>query len=349
MAPPSPPVARSERAASARACGGRERRVAAAVAACSIPHKAAGSRFYIRGGGRSGGRAVSPAARRPTQPSPPVARSERAASASACGGRERGLGTAVAACSIPHKAAGSRFYIRGCGRSGGRCLPPPAAQPSRRRRWPGRSAKLQQAHAAKGSGGWRRRWRLARFPKKRLEAASTSGAAEGAAGGRCLPPPAAQPSRRRRWPGRSAKLQQAHAAEGSGAWVRRWRLARFPTKRLEAASTSGAAEGAAGGRCFPPPAAQPSRRPRWQGRSAKLQQAHAAEGSGAWVRRWRLARFPTKRLEAASTSGAAEGAAGGRCLPPPAAQPSRRRRWQGRSAQLQQAPAAEGSGAWVRR
>jgi hypothetical protein len=68
------------------------------------------------------------------------------------------------------------------------------------------------------------------------------------------------------------------------------------------------------------------------------------ERSGAWVRRWRLARFPTKRLEAASTSGAAEGAAGGRCLPPPAAQPSHPRRWQGRSAKLQQAPAAEGAG-----
>jgi deoxyribose-phosphate aldolase len=33
--------------------------------------------------------------------------------------KERGLGAAVAACSIPHKAAGSRFYIRGGGRSGG--------------------------------------------------------------------------------------------------------------------------------------------------------------------------------------------------------------------------------------
>jgi hypothetical protein len=135
--------------------------VACRRAACWIPHKAAGCRFYSSCTGWDT-RRLPPAARRLPPATPPKA-AEREASASACGGRavcwsagepgcrsrsgilplcaqrdggrgvrsQRGCGgvclspVACAACWIPHKAAGCRFYSSCTGWDTRR--PPPAA------------------------------------------------------------------------------------------------------------------------------------------------------------------------------------------------------------------------------
>jgi hypothetical protein len=204
----------------------------------------------------------------------PVVRSERAASASAAGEWRAGRGRD--ACSIPHKAAGCRFHFRGA------CRPPPAncQLPPAPFRLPPANCQLRRR---------RRGVTLARFPTKRQDAASTSGepaarplptanSAEGGAAGRdaCSIPHKAAGCR--------FHFRGACRPPPANCQLRRRR--RAPACPLPPAPS-------------PAPCQLPTANCQLPTAACQLPTANSAEGGEGVT----LARFPTKRQDAASTSG----------------------------------------------